>query len=244
MKRQDIRKAMLSGAFILFEYRVFHLFFSPVLVVMAASKGIVNGSLIMYAGLFLTSLVFGRAWCGWMCPGAAINEACSVIVSRRPKRGNARAIKYVLFALMAGTIGLLTFRAGGFHSVQPFFGMDRESFLLDLILLFGAILIIVPVSFLWGKRAFCHYLCWQAPILVIGNRLREYARWSSLHLAVTGDACDECGACDRHCPMSLRVTELVKTGTIRNTECILCGNCVDWCPKGMIRFSWSRKQNK
>ncbi|MDD3715049.1 MAG: 4Fe-4S binding protein [Atribacterota bacterium] len=31
--------------------------------------------------------------------------------------------------------------------------------------------------------------------------------------------------------MSLDVHELVKIGKIENSECILCGTCVDICPK-------------
>jgi len=171
-RRQNIRKFIIASAFLLFEYRLFHLFFSPVLIVFAASQGIVNGTLIIYAFLFLTSLYFGRAWCGWICPGSAINEICSLVVRKHPKGRKAHAIKYVTFALLTVVIIFMAIRAGGYHAIDPFFGMDRESVTQDILLLFGAVAIIVPIAFIFGKYSHCHYLCWMAPILIIGTRIK------------------------------------------------------------------------
>jgi ferredoxin-type protein NapH len=237
-KRQRIRKGLLALMFVLFQYRLFHLFFSPVLIVVAASQGIVNGSLIIYVLLFLGSLFFGRAWCGWLCPGAALNEACSVVIHKRCRGGRADMVKYIILAVLAGMIGFMAYRAGGFHAVDPFFGMDRRSHLQDIFLLVGAFVIIVPLSLLWGRRANCRYLCWEAPIMILGTKIKERVGWPSLHLIANPAACKNCGMCDRHCPMSLPVTEMAKSGNMQNAECVLCGNCVDHCPTGAIRFAF------
>jgi polyferredoxin len=238
INRQRIRKSLLATMLVLFQYRLFHLFFSPVLVVVAASQGIVNGSLLIYVLLFLASLFFGRAWCGWLCPGAAINEACSMIVRKRCNGGRADKIKYVVFALLAGLIGFMAIRAGGFHSVDPLFGMDRRSLLQDIILLLGGVAIIVPIALRFGRFGNCHYVCWEAPIMIIGTRIKETVRWPSLHLTVNPEACTGCGKCDQHCPMSLPVAAMAQRGSLRNTECILCGNCVDHCQAGVIRYAF------
>ena len=50
----------------------------------------------------------------------------------------------------------------------------------------------------------------------------------------------ECHTCDRNCPMSLEVSEAVRRGSMDNTECILCGTCVDNCPNRVIKYSWHR----
>jgi ferredoxin-type protein NapH len=238
INRQRIRKGLLAVMLVLFQYRLFHLFFSPVLLVVAASQGIVNGSLLIYALLFLASLFFGRAWCGWLCPGAAINEACSVIVRKRCNGGRADKIKYVVLALLAGLIGFMAIRAGGFHAVDPFFGMERRSLLQDIFLLVGAVVIIVPFAFFFGRFGNCHYLCWEAPIMIIGTKIKDKARWPSLHLTVNPEACEDCGKCDRHCPMGLPVSAMVQRGGMRNAECILCGNCVDHCQAGVIQYAF------
>jgi ferredoxin-type protein NapH len=243
MSRQNIRKLLLAAMLVLFQYRLFHLFFSPVLLVVAASQGIVNGSLLINALLFLSSLYFGRAWCGWLCPGAAINEACSVVVRKRCRGGKADKIKYVIFALWVGLIGFMAIRAGGFHAVDLLYAVDRRSVLQDILLLVGAVAIIVPLAFFFGRFGNCHYLCWEAPIMIIGTKIKDKARWPSLHLTVNPEACNDCGKCDRHCPMSLPVAAMVKRGSLQNAECILCGNCVDHCQAGVIRYAFGIPDN-
>jgi ferredoxin-type protein NapH len=238
INRQSIRKGLLAAMLVLFQYRLFHLFFSPVLLVVAASQGIVNGSLLIYALLFLSSLYFGRAWCGWLCPGAALNEACSVIIRKRCSGGKADKIKYVIFALLAGLVGFMAIRAGGFHAIDAFYGVDRRSLLQDIFLLVGAVVIIVPLAFFFGRFGNCHYLCWEAPLMIIGTKIKDKARWPSLHLAVNPEACKGGGKCDQHCPMSLPVEAMVKRGSLQNAECVLCGNCVDHCQAGVIRYAF------
>ena len=238
INRQRVRKSLLALMFVLFQYRVFHLFLSPVLAVVAASQGIINGSMMIYALLFLSALFFGRAWCGWLCPGAAINEACARIVRKPCNGGRGNMIKYLLFAVWAGLIGFMAYRAGGFHAVDPFYGMDRRSHLQDILLLAGAVAIIVPLALCFGRFANCHYLCWAVPIMIIGTKIKDTIGWPSLHLTADPAACKDCGRCDRHCPMSLPVAAMVQRGKLQNAECILCGNCVDQCQTGAVRYAF------
>jgi NAD-dependent dihydropyrimidine dehydrogenase PreA subunit len=35
---------------------------------------------------------------------------------------------------------------------------------------------------------------------------------------------------------------MVNGNRMQNPECILCGSCVDNCPKGVIRFVWLWKK--
>ena len=46
--------------------------------------------------------------------------------------------------------------------------------------------------------------------------------------------------CGWACPMSLDVNGMVQVGAMEHGECILCGTCVDVCPKDVIRYSFSR----
>jgi len=45
--------------------------------------------------------------------------------------------------------------------------------------------------------------------------------------------------CTRGCPISLDVHHMVQDGDMEDSECILCGSCVDGCSKDAIRFSCS-----
>jgi ferredoxin len=43
-----------------------------------AAGGIIAGSVLLYAAMFVASLLLGRAWCGWLCGecvDACINHA-------------------------------------------------------------------------------------------------------------------------------------------------------------------------
>jgi len=60
-------------------------YFSPYVIIDGASEGIVAGSFITFGTLFLGSLFFGRAFCGWVCPGAGLQEACFSISDKRAR---------------------------------------------------------------------------------------------------------------------------------------------------------------
>ena len=91
----------------------------------------------------------------------------------------------------------------------------------------------------FGRRAGCHYICWMAPFMIIGRRIRNVFRWPALRLKAKLDDCSDCLRCTRECPMSLDVHQMVQAGDMEQDECILCGTCVDGCTKSAIRFSFS-----
>lgn len=73
-RRQRWRSALIYVSFMLFPLTIFYLF--PVLIVEGAFKGIVVGSLFIFALQFVSALVLGRGFCGWVCPGAGLQEPC------------------------------------------------------------------------------------------------------------------------------------------------------------------------
>lgn len=67
-KRQRIRIAALYFSLLLFPITLYY--FSPYIIVDAATNGIINASFIVFALMFLSALFVGRFWCGWLCPFA------------------------------------------------------------------------------------------------------------------------------------------------------------------------------
>ncbi|MBN2228370.1 MAG: 4Fe-4S binding protein [Candidatus Thorarchaeota archaeon] len=154
MKRQTIRKVILFISFILFQsFLLFHLFFSPVLVIFAAAQGVINGSLVMFLLLFLTSLFFGRTFCGWVCPGSGLNELCALATTKKAPLGKYRKAKYIISGVWLSVITLLAFNAGGFHTLDMFYGTGTSTLSQELIMFFGVIALIVPAAFAIGTRA-------------------------------------------------------------------------------------------
>jgi polyferredoxin len=133
MKRQRIRKALLLIALLLFQVKILHLFMSPVVPVFAARMGIVPGSLVVYGVLFLSSLILGRAFCGWFCPGAAMQEILSLI--RSPARaGRADRIKYGICGGWSLLVLVTAIRAGGFHGIDSSFGTQHGGILQEFLM--------------------------------------------------------------------------------------------------------------
>lgn len=90
-----------------------------------------------------------------------------------------------------------------------------------------------------GRRAACHTICWMAPFMIIGRQIRNLARWPSLRLKADPAKCTNCKRCTAGCPMSLDVNGMVQRGAMECSECIVCGSCVDICPKEAIHYSFS-----
>lgn len=229
--RQKTRKAMIITSLLLFPLTLN--FFSPYLIIEGTALGIITGSFLLFVLLFFGSLFLGRAFCGWLCPGAGLQEVCFVVRDRRVTKGYW--VKYVIWTIWMGCIVFLAIRAKGYHTLQPLYQFSGE---MNTPIYFTVVSLIVLLSFLVGKRSFCHHGCWMAPFMVLGLKVQRLFKWPSLRLKVDQEKCISCHHCDRECPMSLVVTEMVKQNRMAHDECILCGNCVDVCPKGVIAYTW------
>jgi len=236
--RQKIRKGLILFSFFLFPAIFFYL--SPVLILRASSKGIINGSFVIFILLFMSSLFLGRGYCGWVCPAAGCQEAIFAARDKKVTRGDY--VKWLVWVPWISSIALLAFRAGGYHKMD-FFYMTTHG--LSVGNIYGLIayfiilfLLIVLPAFVFGKRSFCHHLCWMAPFMIVGRKIRNNFQWASLQLQASAETCKHCHTCSENCPMSLPVEKMVQQDSMENAECILCGTCVDGCKEGAIAFSW------
>ncbi len=217
-------------------------YFSPVLIAMGAAAGIVNGSFLVFGFLFVAALFLGRGFCGWVCPVGGLQEACFMVRDSPVNGRKTNWIKYVVWVPWIGLIIFLAVRGGGFTKISPLFMVETGISVSEpsaYIIFFLILLIFVVQAFSVGRRAFCHTLCWIAPFMIIGRKLRNLAAWPSLRLKTQEEKCVDCKRCTKNCPMSLDVNGLVHARTMENTECMLCGTCVDVCPNNVISFSFS-----
>lgn len=241
MKRQLSRKILSLIMFVLFP--VTYYYFSPYLIIMGALEGIVTGSLIVFAALFASSLFLGRVFCGWICPAGATQELCAMVRKKRVKNGKKNLIKYAIWAPWITIIVVMFFQAGGIKTVDPLYQTYYGLSISDIysVVIFIAIAgLIAGLALAAGKRAACHTICWMAPFMIIGRKIRSAANWPSLQLSADKEKCINCKTCDQKCPMSLEVNSMVQQNSMENTECILCGSCVDNCPKKAIKYSFGK----
>lgn len=240
--RQLLRKRILFFSFLFFPFTIFYL--SPYLTVWASIYGILCGSMVMFAAQFISSLFFGRAFCGWVCPGTGIQLCCETITSKKAKNGKSRFVKYIIFVPWLAAIIALLLRAGGIKTVDLLFMTNNSMPMLEIegyIVYFGIVLLFVILSLTLGIRAFCHIFCWMAPFMVIGTKIKEKFNIPSLRLFSQPDKCTGCGLCNKKCPMGLDVMHMVKTNDTRNSECILCGECADSCRFNAVSLGFRQK---
>jgi ferredoxin-type protein NapH len=60
-------------------------------------------------------------------------------------------------------------------------------------------------------------------------------------LKIAGDVsrCNNCGACEKVCPMDIRITGYISNGQrVLSTECIFYLECENVCPQGALESGW------
>ena len=241
MKRQKIRKFLLLLSFLLFPITLFY--FSPYLIIQGGAAGIITGSFLTFAALFLFSLLFGRAFCGWLCPAGGLQECCFAVNDKPIKSRKINRLKYVIWIPWLLGIFAAFLSAGGIHSVDFFYMTDHgisASGLPGLMTYFGITALIFILALTLGKRGMCHSICWMAPFMVLGTKLKNRLGLPSLQLKPDTGKCVGCKLCTKKCPMSLEVHTMVAVGNMKNSECILCGECADSCPKKAIALTFQK----
>jgi len=185
-------------------------------------SGVFEAATIHYAvAKIFGPLLFGRGWCGYACWTAMVLD---LLPYKRPQgeRKKWGWLRYITFALSLLFVGaLFMFQAPGKERIMFW------SFLIGNALYYG---VGIALALAWkDNRAFCKYLC---PITVF---LKPMSKYSLLRVKVDESKCISCGKCKRVCPMNVDVTDNSRQRK-NGTECILCMECVDGCPKQAIKL--------
>jgi len=243
--RQRMRLALIVLSFIL--YPVTFAYIACPIITEAASQGIVAGGLVVFALLFLSSLVLGRLWCGYLCPSGGLQEIFNLALKKPLQTKKLDWFKYLIFLWIYGSLALAIWSAGGLKTVDLLYRTENGISILaagGVIAFLGPVIIITVFTLIFGRRGECHAFCPIAVMLMIGRKIRNIFGWPALHLEAEKEWCIDCKQCSKECPMSLDVNGMVREGTMEHTECILCGSCMDSCPKGAIRYAWTAKRTK
>lgn len=185
-------------------------------------SGVFEAATIHYAvAKIFGPLLFGRGWCGYACWTAMVLD---FLPYKHPRRERKKwgVIRYITFAVsLAFVAALFLLNTEGKENILFW------SFLIGNLLYYGVGIALAMA--LKDNRAFCKYIC---PITVF---LKPMSYFSLLRVRVDRSKCVSCGKCERVCPMNVAVTDNRRSRK-NGTECILCMECVDHCPKGAIKF--------
>lgn len=244
-RRQKWRRALVFASFMLFPLTLNY--FSPVLILQGAIKGVVTASAVTFGLLFVSGMVFGRGFCAFACPGSGLQESLTAVNPDRIESPLPGKIKWIIWIPWMTAILTCYALAGTALRFAPLFmtpsGISVSQPML-FIPYFTVLALIVWLALALGKRGFCHAACWMAPFLILGTRTGDALGLRRLRLTAAPDRCDGCGTCSKQCLMSLAVQDMAASGRTDHPECILCGECADACPQKALALGFGKANKK
>jgi len=169
--------------------------------------------------LFATTL-FGRIWCGWLCPQTVLVDATMFI-----ETAQAKGYSSVIASWIAGFLASAVVAAsliGYFVSPYDIPRVFRTGGLQAQIVAVSFIVLVVLVflDLIFLRRQFCATVC---PYAKMQGVLFDDRTLVVAYDRERADECMRCGACEKVCPVNVDI----RTGP--HMACIHCAECVDAC---------------
>ncbi len=196
------------------------------------------GLMFLLALFLLVTLVYGRVWCGWICPQTIFTEL-TPFMNKLSGKSFARIfpahVKLFFLSLFFGFISVC-------YVVSPY---DAIPALLRGALgpiASGSTIVIALctyVNFAFVRRTFCATIC---PYAKFQSAITDDKTLLIQRDPDRGAECLDCSClcCVRICPTQIDIREGMQAG------CIMCGRCIDTCSKvmagklktGLIQYSY------
>jgi len=200
------------------------------------------------------TIIFGRFFCGWVCPFGTIHHFVGYLGNRRKKTAQkiqlnkyrkAHRIKYfilIFFLFMAAFPSLAVTLQTGLLDPIPLVTRSFNLLLLPIIdraanfvsvtdrFYEGAwlLLVIFLTAILLNlviPRFYCRFICPLGALFAIISR---FAIW---RIGKKQSECSNCKLCDKSCEGACE-----PSGSIRISECVLCFNCRDDCKDDLLAY--------
>lgn len=244
-KMGPIRAAVLIGIHVLIAAHIAHWWVTgstlsplePSEGMEFSKHGLINAGLIFFVVMILSTMIFGRFFCGWGCHLVALQDGSRWLLGKfgiKPRPFKSRLLIFVpilafvyMFlyplaywiwrpdrALVTGT----ALTKSAFWETFPGWGVAVFTFVVC-----GFVII-----YLLGAKGFCTYGCPYGGIFGLVDKA------APLRIRVT-DACEHCGHCTAVCSSNVRVHEEVRDfGAVVDPGCMKCMDCVSVCPNDAL----------
>lgn len=166
--------------------------------------------------IIAASLLFGRVFCGWVCPQNLFNE-----VTRTWDRrfGRAGSILLSLLVSLFGGFVVWSYFSDGTALLRQYLSGQVPVGPTAFIAAFG---LFFTMAMAWWRTSVCRVVCPYGHLQsIISNA--ETMHLQMLNLPGTRDICATCGLCAEICHMG------VDPRTPEQKHCVVCGDCLDAC---------------
>lgn len=237
----------LTGSVALWFVKLIDLFaYSESLI---ASRDFTIAALIAALPILGVYLIFGRAFCGWVCPMDFLYEIVDKLKGQEARgkvQGPSPKIGYIItvsFLIISALFGIPFFTNYISH-LTNFFRLITGSVFLAFDFPFeptvpmfsgGIVLSLLALEFFF-PRLWCRVLC------PVGKTYGLLNKISLIRLKFLEGECGECSLCDQSCYMRVKIARHVDEPGVRDINCIYCGRCMEGCEtKGrLIKIGFRR----
>ncbi|MCX8083374.1 MAG: 4Fe-4S binding protein [Calditerrivibrio sp.] len=192
-----------------------------------------NFFFVLLATLFVTflfvtmTLVYGRIWCGWLCPQSVSMEVTAFVDKLKKGQLAKKGINLVWLWFISFVVALDMV----FYFVDPykfFNSLIFKGYIHPVTLGFIVVLTILVFLDLYLVRyRFCATIC---PYSMIQSVLYDDHTLAVYMIPETKDKCINCLACVKVCSTGIDIRKGL------NSACINCAKCIDACQKVMEKW--------
>ena len=190
--------------------------------------------LTIFVAAIATAFLARKAFCAWVCPVGTLSRALewvgSKLLWRRRWPAVPRAADLPLTSLKYLLLAFFLWNVAGMpdEALQGFLRSPYNAAVDGKMLLFfthpstfalGVLAALVALS-LVVKHFWCRYLCPYGALLGVASLL------SPVSVRRDPEACNDCRACSRACPVEIPVHRRLR---VLSTECTGCMSCVAAC---------------
>lgn len=216
--------------------------------------GVVNAGAIFFLVAILSTLIFGRFFCGWLCHVVALQDLCAWMMTKvgiRPKPFRSRLLVYFPILLGGYMFVWPTFKRellapalkaalldwpSWLRPVEPIHQWTSGLVVDDFWATMPPWFIAVPFLFICGfacvyflgAKGFCTYGCPYAAFFKPIDKIAPVR----IHV---NDDCKQCGYCTSVCTSNVRVSEEVRDfGMVVDPGCMKTLDCISACPNDAL----------
>ena len=203
--------------------------------------GQISAGLDIYSPFLITALIpiiitliFGRIFCGWICPATLLYELNTNMAAWLHRAGLPtgnrhfdRRLKYLV--LVIGVILSMVTGSVLFAAIYPPAIIGREIYYAIALGGFGAGAVFFVLTLLFdlmvARRGFCRYVCPGGALYSLLGRYRLF------RIQRKADSCNDCAKCTAMCEFEL---DPMRDGF--GQECNNCTACIAVCPTDALVF--------